>query len=231
MQAILEPIFDAGYLITVMMIGLIMIISAKDRPYYRLFGIMAVILGGGDAFHLIPRIVALRTTGFESHAAALGFGKFVTSITMTIFYLILYILWKKRYQIKGSNLLDLAVGGLAAVRMALCFFPQNMWFSYAGALDWAVYRNLPFAVIGILMIVLWYRKGALNSDDSAKKIAIAVALSFAFYIPVVLWGHKNVLVGMLMIPKTMAYLWIVFIGFREFKKQRKPVLRNPTGIA
>lgn len=49
---------------------------------------MSIILGFGDAFHLIPRVIALMTTGFFSdHAASLGFGKFVTSITMTIFFI------------------------------------------------------------------------------------------------------------------------------------------------
>jgi hypothetical protein len=52
-------------------------------------------------------------------------------------------------------------------------------------------------------------------------MALAVVLSFAFYIPVVLWAQVNMLIGMLMIPKTLAYLWIVFIGFGEFRKSLK----------
>lgn len=51
---------------------------------------MAVTLGAGDAFHLIPRAVALCTTGLDSFTAALGIGKWITSITMTIFYVLLY---------------------------------------------------------------------------------------------------------------------------------------------
>ena len=221
MQAIMEPIFHVSYLSSVIIIGLIMLTRSKNNPYFKWFGIMAVTLGFGDAFHLIPRIIALMTTGFEDHAASLGFGKFVTSITMTIFYLILYKLWKIRYDVKNTQKLDLILWSLAALRIALCFFPQNQWFVYNSSISWGIYRNIPFAIMGIIMIALYYTKGKEKNDKAALKISLAIVLSFGFYIPVVLWAQVNMLVGMLMIPKTLAYLWIVFIGFGQFKKEVK----------
>ena len=221
MQAIMEPIFHISYLTTVVLVGLTMIKNSKGNDYFKWFGIMAVTLGFGDAFHLIPRIIALMTTGFEDHAASLGFGKFVTSITMTIFYLILYTLWKKRYSISNVPKLDIAMWLLATVRIVLCFFPQNQWFIYQSSIEWAIYRNIPFAIMGIIMIVLLYRSGVQFGDKNAKKMALAVVLSFGFYIPVVLWAQVHMLIGMLMIPKTLAYLWVVFIGFGEFRAAQK----------
>jgi hypothetical protein len=198
-----------------------MIRKSNGNAYIRWFGIMAVTLGFGDAFHLIPRIIALQTTGFENHAVSLGFGKFVTSITMTIFYLILYYLWKMRFKITNVSKLDIVMWSLAIVRIVLCFFPQNEWFIYDSSITWAIIRNVPFAMMGIIMIFLLYRSGIQSDDKNAKKMAIAVILSFAFYIPVVLWARVHFLIGMLMIPKTLAYLWIVFIGFKEFRKSLK----------
>lgn len=221
MQAIMEPIFHFGYLSSVIIMGLILISQSKDNAYFKWFGVMAVTLGFGDAFHLIPRVIALWTTGFESHAASLGFGKFVTSITMTIFYLILYKLWKMRFKIKQSQKLDFIMWGLATIRIALCFFPQNQWFTYNAPVTWGIYRNIPFAIMGIIMIILFYMKGKSTNDKNAIKISIAVILSFGFYVPVVLWAQVNMLIGMLMIPKTIAYLWIVFIGFGEFRNWKK----------
>ena len=55
MQAIVETLFDAAYLLTVITMGILMIIKSNGNRQYRLFGIMAVVLGAGDAFHLIPR--------------------------------------------------------------------------------------------------------------------------------------------------------------------------------
>ena len=86
MQAIVETLFDAVYLTSVIAIGVTMIVKSRGNKEYWLFGIMAVVLGAGDAFHLVPRALALCTTGLENFIVPLGIGKFITSITMTIFY-------------------------------------------------------------------------------------------------------------------------------------------------
>lgn len=115
MQAIVETLFDAVYLISVITIGITMIIKSKGNKEYRLFGIMAVVLGAGDSFHLVPRALALCTTGLENFTTALGMGKFITSITMTVFYVILYYVWRTRYQVKGQNGITVAVYLLSAL--------------------------------------------------------------------------------------------------------------------
>ena len=90
MQAIMETLFDAVYLILVITIGIRMIRGSVPNSPFRLFGWMAVVLGAGDSFHLVPRAVALCTTGLENYTAALGAGKWITSVTMTVFYVLLY---------------------------------------------------------------------------------------------------------------------------------------------
>ena len=72
MQAIVETLFDAVYLITVITLGILMIRKNNGNRQYRLFGIMAVVLGLGDSFHLVPRALALCTTGLENFTTALG---------------------------------------------------------------------------------------------------------------------------------------------------------------
>ena len=96
MQALVETLFDAVYLITVVTLGLRMIRGSRGNRQFRLFGCMAVVLGAGDAFHLIPRALALCTTGLDSYTVALGAGKWITSITMTVFYVLLYYVWRYR---------------------------------------------------------------------------------------------------------------------------------------
>ncbi|GAA0719253.1 hypothetical protein GCM10008905_07010 [Clostridium malenominatum] len=217
MQAIFEPIFHVVYLTTVISLGITMIRKSKNNKYFKLFGYMSFLLGLGDAFHLIPRIYALLTTGLEANAAALGFGKFITSITMTIFYVILYKIWGLRFNIKNSKVLDTSIYVLAIIRIALCFFPQNQWLSYYPPVIWGIYRNIPFTIMGITMIYIIYREAAKNEDKDYKYMALAVFLSFALYTPVVLWANANKLIGMLMIPKTLAYVWVVLIGYKQFK--------------
>lgn len=219
MQAIVETVFDAVYLISVITIGILMIRNSKRNRQFTMFGIMAVLLGSGDAFHLVPRVWALCTTGLENYTVQLGLGKWITSVTMTIFYVILYYVWRERYQITGHKTTTVAVYVLAALRIALCMMPQNAWLSASAPLSWGIYRNIPFALMGILIIVLFYKSAKENNDASFHFMWLAIVLSFGFYIPVVLWADVMPMIGMLMIPKTCAYVWTVLIGYKAMKKE------------
>lgn len=218
MQAIFETAFDIIYLVSVITLGIIIVKGSRGNRQFSLFGIMAIVLGAGDAFHLVPRAVALCTTGLESYTAALGFGKLVTSITMTVFYVILYHIWLLRYG-KKERLLTASVYAIAAIRIILCLMPQNDWLSAAPPLSWGIYRNIPFIILGIMMIVLFYREAKVNSDRSFRWMWLAITLSFACYIPVVLFSDAVPVTGMLMIPKTCAYVWAVVIGYKAMRKE------------
>lgn len=221
MQAIFETLFDIVYLVTVITLGIQMIRGSKGRKQYLLFGIMAVTLGCGDAFHLVPRAVALCTTGLENYTAALGIGKLITSVTMTLFYVLLYYVWRSRYQIQGRKETTVVVWILALVRIVLCLMPHNAWTSATPPLSWGIYRNIPFAVLGALIVVLFYKSTRKNQDRLFRHLWLTVVLSFACYIPVVLFADQIPAVGMLMIPKTCAYVWTVLIGFNAMKKENQ----------
>ncbi|MDY5221356.1 MAG: hypothetical protein SPH82_12400 [Eubacteriales bacterium] len=218
MQAIFETLFDIVYLVTVITLGVRMLRDSRGRQQAQLYGAMAVTLGCGDAFHLAPRAVALCTTGLENYTASLGVGKPITSITMTAFYLLLYYVWRSRYQIRGRSGLTAAVWVLAAVRVALCLMPQNAWTSADAPLSWGIYRNIPFAILGALIVVLFYRSARARQDAPFRHLWLTVVLSFACYIPVVLFADAVPAVGMLMIPKTCAYVWTVLIGYNALRK-------------
>ncbi|MGN8874536.1 hypothetical protein [Pseudoflavonifractor sp. HCP28S3_F10] len=219
MQAIFETLFDIVYLVTVITLGVRMIRGSRGRRQYLLYGVMAVTLGCGDAFHLIPRAVALCTTGLKDYTAALGIGKLVTSITMTVFYVLLYYVWRSRYQVSDHKGTTATVWVLALSRMALCLMPQNAWTSADAPLTWGVYRNIPFAILGALVVVLFYRSAKETQDKPFRFLWLTVVLSFACYIPVVLFADAVPAVGMLMIPKTCAYVWTVLIGFNAMKNE------------
>ena len=219
MQAIVETLFDIIYLTTVLTLGVRMVRRSAGRRQYRLFGWMAMVLGAGDAFHLVPRAVALCTTGLENYTAALGLGKWITSVTMTVFYLLLYAVWRERYRIRGRQGLTALVGLLAGVRILLCMLPQNRWLSADAPLVWGIWRNIPFALLGLVMILLFYRSAKGTGDRAFSRMWLTIALSFGFYIPVVLWADTIPMIGMLMIPKTCAYVWTVLIGYFAMKKE------------
>ena len=221
MQAIAETSFDIVYLLTAIVIGITMIVKSRGERQFLLFGIMAVVLGAGDSFHLIPRAWALCTTGLENFTAALGLGKLITSVTMTVFYILLYYVWRTRYQVRGKHGITAAVFALAVARIILCLCPQNQWLSADAPLTWGIYRNIPFALLGLMIIVLFCRSARETGDRDFRFMWLTIVLSFGFYIPVVLWADVIPIIGILMIPKTCAYVWTVFIGYGAMRKQLK----------
>ncbi len=227
MQAHMETLFNMIYLFTVIFLGTQMLLNSKGNMEVKLFGIMAVVLGLGDSFHLIPRSYALFTTGLEAHSASLGIGKLITSITMTVFYLLLFEFWKIRYKKNNQQILSYGIYGLAVLRIILCLFPQNQWLSFYPSVIWGIYRNIPFAIMGLLILYHFYQDAKASKDKAFRWMWLAITLSFGFYIPVVLWAKDLTWIGSLMIPKTLAYVWVVWMGYSMVKR---PELLHPKTI-
>ncbi|MBQ9679691.1 MAG: hypothetical protein IJV48_03285 [Ruminococcus sp.] len=207
MPALPESIFDILYLIFAIVSGIILLYKAKGRRMIRLFGLMTLLLGLGDSFHLVPRVLNYWTQG--DHTSALGVGKLVTSVTMTVFYLLMEYARRERYGISGQKSALTAVWVLSAVRIALCCFPQNGWTSTEPSLLWGILRNIPFAILGVLTVILWLRSA--HKDKPLRRLWLAVSLSFLFYLPVVVWAQEIPLIGMLMLPKTCMYIWMILM--------------------
>ena len=153
MPALPESIFDIGYLAFAIISGVLMLKNEKGRRLATLFGAMTLVLGCGDAFHLIPRVLNYFTN--LNMTAALGIGKLVTSVTMTVFYVLLEYARRERYGDTRKGIL-LVTWVLAAIRIVLCCFPQNAWISENPPLLWGILRNIPFVVI-------------LGEDEIAKR--------------------------------------------------------------
>lgn len=200
-----EAVFSTIYLLFGFIAAIILLSNATGREVIVAYGILTLVLAGGDSFHLVPRILNAFLKDFKSYEFWAGLGLMISSITMTIFYLILFSVWKSFGGTRVSFGLDKVLWICAIIRILLCLFPQNNWFHKEGNKTWGILRNVPFAVVGLIMIYLFASIGMWN-------MAIAILLSFSFYFPVVLFAKKNPKVGMLMIPKTMAYMWMIGIG-------------------
>ena len=205
MPALPESFFDLCYLIFAIISGILLLIKSGKRKEIRYYGWMTLLLGCGDAFHLIPRVLNYWT--YADYTTALGIGKLITSVTMTVFYLLMEYARRERYSIKDEKPLLITVWALSIFRIALCCFPQNEWTSAEPSLLWGILRNIPFAILGVLNFVLWFRSA--KQDKTFKWIWLAVTLSFLFYIPVVLFAQSIPLIGMLMLPKTCMYIWMI----------------------
>lgn len=211
MGKIMEAIFCVAYLIVTLILGTIIIKNAKCDKESKLFGIMTLILVFGDAFHLVPRIMAAINQTVD-YTKAMGIGTLITSVTMTIFYLIMYFVFEIRSGKKNKQL-KICTIGLAIIRIILCLMPHNNWTGKS-PVSWGIYRNIPFVIMGIIMIILYYTR---RSDKPYRFMWLAILLSFVFYIPVVLWADVSPMIGMLMLPKTCMYVWMVVMGYKATK--------------
>lgn len=209
-----ESSFDIIYLTFALVFGLILIFKHKNRVAL-LFGIMTLILGIGDAFHLIPRVVSY----FIGDELILykGIGKLVTSISMTVFYLLLEFACIRLTNDKRKWPL-ISIGALSSIRLLLCAFPQNEWFVSPSSYLWGIIRNVPFVAIGVITIILWFID---FKDKSPFKIMwLLIAFSFAFYLVTVLGASYVPLLGMMMLPKTICYM-LMIISFYRYNRSEE----------
>ena len=95
-----ESFFDIAYLILAIGIGIYIFAKASNK-LQKLMGAAALVLGCGDAFHLVPRV--LNCFVDMDFTAALGAGKLITSITMTVFYILMYYIFLNNYDVKPLN--------------------------------------------------------------------------------------------------------------------------------
>ncbi len=204
---IFEVIFDLFYIISGLSIGVIIAISGLSILHILIL-IMILILIGGDCFHLLPRIaVIIKKSGDSSHPA-LGRGKQITSISMTIFYVLLWQLGQIIYP-ASEQYITYLVFILTAVRIVLCLLPQNHWLNSNPPVKWGILRNIPFFILGMIVAWKFFMEKAVLPD--LDFMWLAIILSFAFYLPVIIWVNKNPKIGMLMIPKTCTYLWMLIM--------------------
>jgi hypothetical protein len=78
---------------------------------------------------------------------------------------------------------------------------------------WGIYRNLPLVLLGLGIAYLILRDALAAQDRAFTRVGILILVSYALYTPVILFVQQAPLVGMLMIPKTMAYVAIGFIAY------------------
>ena len=210
-----ESTFDILYLIFAILSGIVILIKHRNKNDV-LMGTAALVLGLGDSFHLVPRVLNYFID--KDFTWYLGFGKLVTSITMTIFYILVFLLYKSVYNKddKSTKTVGITIYILAALRIVLCLAPGNNWFTGEGSMLWGVIRNLPFIVIGGIVVYLYFK--VRKEDKYLGRLWLYTTLSFLFYIPVAIFAPLLPMLGMLMLPKTVCYIFMLISFIRKEQK-------------
>jgi hypothetical protein len=229
-----EVLFNISYLVVIWSMVVLMLlrrdqVAGENRGLAKRILWAFALLALGDSGHVGFRVIAYARGGLAANPILLGAGALSTAYTVTLFYMLMVDAWRLRFQkaIGWFGWLLLAAGVL---RMIVMLFPQNEWWQLVAPYTWSLLRNsfLVFQGVGILYLIL---RDALKTGDRAFTwIGIMIVLSFAFYAPVILWAQWVPILGMLMIPKTCAYLGVAFIAYRALYQKTAVGAMEQAGI-
>ena len=179
------------------------------------------LLALGDTGHVGFRVLAYAVGDLEfslglfgRDIGLVGLGGLATAVTVTLFYVLMLYAWRSRFD-GEFGWFEYALLAAAAVRAALLLHPANQWNRVVPPQPWATYRNLPLILVGLGVAYLILRDARAAGDRTFLWIGVMILVSYACYIPVVLLVQQAPLLGMLMIPKTLAYLVIGFLAYAD----------------
>jgi hypothetical protein len=226
-----EVSFNVSYLIVIWGLVIAMIrrqpdVPEADKPVSKLFIWAFALLALGDTGHVGFRVLAYAMDGlgttvslFGREVGLVGLGALSTAVTVTLFYVLLLAAWHHRFD-KPYGWFGALLLVFTVARFVIMLFPQNQWNSDVPPQPWSIIRNLPLTVLGLGVAYLMLRDALANHDNAFKWIGIMILVSYAMYLPVILFVQSVPMIGMLMIPKTLAYVAIGFIAFRDLFQTR-----------
>jgi len=232
-RIMLETVFNIVYLIVVWWLVSAMwlrrsLVRPEERQSAELLRWAFFFLGLGDIGHVGFRVVAFAREGLSTTVAIFGtkvllapMGSLATAITFTFFYLIMVMLWHARFQ-KPYGIIGYAVFFIGVARLVIMAMPANNWNSLEPPFAWVIYRNVPLMLMQLLVAYLILRDAFAHQDKAFVWIGVFILVSFLCYAPAIFFQRIYPPVGMLMIPKTIAYLVIAGIGFFRFYRQSAP---------
>jgi hypothetical protein len=227
----LEISFNILYLIVVWSLVVAMIrrqpqVSKAEKPVTSLFIWAFALLALGDTGHVGFRVLAYANGDLEStislfnrEIGLVGLGAMATAFTVTVFYMLMLVIWQRRYQ-KSYGWFGGLLFAAGILRLLIMLFPANEWNNTVPPQPWSLYRNLPLMIQGLGVAYLILRDSREEGDRPFTWIGVMILLSYAFYIPVILFIQQVPMIGMLMIPKTMAYVGIALFAYYSFFRQK-----------
>jgi len=218
--------FNVSYLVAIWtLVGLMQrrlsSLPSSSQRLGRYFIWSFTLLALGDTGHVGFRVLAYAMGGLETKINLAGFdlglvgaGAFSTAFTVTIFYMLFVYIWAERFKrpITAFGWFLLLTG---VVRVVLMLFPQNEWNQVVAPVPWGWIRNAPLVIQGLGVAYLILRDAGAAGDRRFQWMGWMILTSFAFYAPVILFVAQVPTLGMLMIPKTLAYVAIAILAFRD----------------
>ena len=221
-----EILFNVAYLIVIWGLVIAMtrrqpMVAPQDRRAADLVRWAFTLLALGDTGHVGFRVLAYALGGLETSLTVLtvqlglvGLGALATAVTVTLFYVLMLEVWRARYN-KPYGWFGYLLLASAVARLLLMIPAANQWNNVVPPQPWSLYRNLPLMLLGLGVAYLFLRDARPTQDRTFTWMGVMILVSYACYIPVILFVQQVPMIGMLMIPKTLAYVAIGFLAYQE----------------
>ena len=147
-------------------IGGVTILQRRPDATGKLMGWAALVLGIGEALYLIPR--AGEGLGFWEPGLGGLAGKTAAALAVTVFCILLSLLWEKVYEKKNGFFAEAHIRELSGARALACLFPLFLWLSDSlqgekgtalegtAALAVAGVRGLTLLIVAAVVARHWY---------------------------------------------------------------------------
>lgn len=213
MHVIIKSTFYILFILISLFVGVNMILKSKGDKKVKLFGTTVLVLGIGESFHIVPRIMEIFSDDSNNFDTLIENGRFISSIAIIFFYLLLLWFLKLISNLSATKKLDNSIFALSIISIIISVILKNSIDTLSVML-----RNLPMLLIGLL-IVFNYRKALIASNDkSLRYFWLTILLTLVFTVSFELLSPVYPFFIILMMPKTLVYILFIYIGYTSFKK-------------
>ena len=222
----MEIVFNLAYLVAIWALVAAMTVqrdrvASENRRVARIGRWMFFLLALGDTGHVGFRVWAYASGSLETVVTVLGrevglvgLGALATAFTVTIFYMLVLVMWHERFH-KPYGWFGALLFAAAVVRLLVMVPAWNQWNNVVPPQPWSTLRNLPLMLMGLGVAYLILRDARATHDPTFTWVGGFIVLSYLFYMPVIFFVQQVPTVGMLMIPKTLAYVGIAIVLYRD----------------
>ena len=218
MNIIIEPTFEVVYALIGLFLSIFVLIKGRKKSPYIILASIGFSIVVTDSMTIIPNYLGLSFVKLENFYEILGIGKAAISITLTLLYLSIYILYKIIKRKETPILIDITLYVLAASKIIISLIPITTFEIVNNYFLISFIGNIPFIFLGLLVALYTFKWTSVADDELFEKLSILFAealLSFTFvvvfnnyYIPLII----TVFTGAILLFPTN------FIGYQTIKK-------------
>ncbi len=213
MHAAIKSSFYIIFLVLALIVGIKMLINSKGNILAMIFGLTILILGVGEGFHIVPRILEIFSSDIGTYGPMMETGRFISSISIIFVYLLLFDFWRVYYRVTNIKKAKMTFMVFAVAGVVLSVILKDSTDTLL-----IVLRNIPLMFIGYFVILNFKKQAALAPEKGFKFLWLALLLSLVFTVAFELLSTDIEFLVILMMPKTLMFIWIVVMGYNADKK-------------